>query len=117
MRIGGAQELCLAGFELPMIMLAGRWSTVQTVKLYVRNIAVQHSAMARLQRMLLNGEHRLGPDARGADVMSCYNMIQVRSMVICAIVGTCSSCTRPTGGGAAVLQKSSGVVRLSCQQD
>ena len=76
MRIGGAQELCLAGFELPMIMLAGRWSTVQTVKLYVRNIAVQHSAMARLQRMLLNGEHRLGPEARGADVMSCYNMVR-----------------------------------------
>ena len=76
MRIGGAQELCMAGFELPMIMLAGRWSTVQTVKLYVRNIAVQHSAMARLQRMLLNGEHRLGPEARGADVMSCYNMIR-----------------------------------------
>ena len=76
MRIGGAQELCLAGFELPMIMLAGRWSTVQTVKLYVRNIAVQDSAMARLQRMLLNGEHRLGPEARGADVMSCYNMVK-----------------------------------------
>ena len=76
MRIGGAQELCMAGFELPMIMLAGRWSTVQTVKLYVRNIAVQHSAMAKLQRMLLNGEHRLGPEARGADVMSCYNMVR-----------------------------------------
>ena len=45
--MGGAQELCIAGFELPMIMLAGRWSTVETVKLYVRNIAVQHSAMAR----------------------------------------------------------------------
>ena len=76
MRIGGAQELCLAGFELPMIMLAGRWSTVQTVKLYVRNIAVQDSAMAKLQRMLLNGEQRLGPEARGADVMSCYNMVR-----------------------------------------
>ena len=76
MRIGGAQELCMAGFELPMIMLAGRWSTVQTVKLYVRNIAVQHSAMAKLQRMLLNGEQRLGPEARGADVMSCYNMVR-----------------------------------------
>ena len=76
MRIGGAQELCMAGFELPMIMLAGRWSTVQTVKLYVRNIAVQHSAMAKLQRMLLNGEHRLGPEARGADVMSCYNTVR-----------------------------------------
>ena len=76
MRIGGAQELCMAGFELPMIMLAGRWSTVQTVTLYVRNIAVQHSAMAKLQRMLLNGEHRLGPEARGADVMSCYNMVR-----------------------------------------
>ena len=76
MRIGGAQELCLAGFELPMIMLAGRWSDVKTVKLYVRNIAVQHSAMAKLQRMLLNREHRLGPEARGADVMSCYNMVR-----------------------------------------
>ena len=76
MRIGGAQELCRAGFKLPMIMLAGRWSTVQTVKLYVRNIAVQDSAMAKLQRMLLNGEHRLGPEARGADVMSCYNMVR-----------------------------------------
>ena len=76
MRVGGAQELCIAGFELPMIMLAGRWSTVETVKLYVRNIAVQHSAMARLQRMLLNGEHRLGPEARGADVMSCYNIVK-----------------------------------------
>ena len=76
MRIGGAQELCMAGFELPMIMLAGRWSTVQTVKLYVRNIAVQHSAMAKLHRMLLNGEQRLGPEARGADVMSCYNMVR-----------------------------------------
>ena len=76
MRIGGAQELCMAGFSLPMIMLAGRWSDVQTVKLYVRNIAVQDSAMAKLQRMLLNGEHRLGPEARGADVMSCYNAVR-----------------------------------------
>ena len=76
MRVGGAQELCMAGFELPMIMLAGRWSSVQTVKLYVRNIAVQDSAMARLQRMVLNGEIRLGPEARGADVMSCYNIVK-----------------------------------------
>ena len=49
---------------------------MQTVKLYVRNIAVQHLAMAKLQRMLLNGEQRLGPEARGADVMSCYNMVR-----------------------------------------
>ena len=76
MRIGGAQELCRAGFKLPMIMLAGRWSNVQTVQLYVREIAVQDSAMAVLQRMLLNGEHRLGPEARGADVMSCYNAVK-----------------------------------------
>ena len=77
MRIGGAQELCMAGFSLPMIMLAGRWRDVQTVKLYVREIAVQDLAMAVLQRMLLNGEHRLGPKARGADVMSCYNAVRL----------------------------------------
>lgn len=76
MRIGGAQELCMAGFSLPMIMLAGRWSNAEIVKLYVRNIAVQDSAMAKLQRMLENGEHRLGPEARGADVMSCYNTVR-----------------------------------------
>ena len=76
MRVGGAQELCMAGFSLPMIMLAGRWSDVQTVKLYVRNISVQDSAMAKLQRMLLNGDNRLGPEARGADVMSCYNTVR-----------------------------------------
>ncbi len=76
MRIGGAQELCMAGFSFPMIMLAGRWSEVRTVKLYVRNIAVQDSAMAKLQRILLSGEHRLGPEARGADVMTCYNAVR-----------------------------------------
>lgn len=76
MRVGGAQELCKAGFELPMIMLAGRWRSVEIVKLYVRNIAVQDSAMAKLQRMILSGQVRLGSKARGADVMSSYNIVR-----------------------------------------
>ena len=75
MRIGGAQELALAGFELPMIMLAGRWADPKIVKLYIRNITALQSAMARLQRMLLTGQHPLDSQARGVDVMSCYNSV------------------------------------------
>lgn len=60
-----------------MIMQAGRWRDVETVKSYLRGIAVRDSAMAVLQRMLLNGEHRLGPEARGPDVMSCYNAVRL----------------------------------------
>ena len=76
MRIGAAQELALAGFSLPMIMLAGRWASPGTVKLYIRNIKVGDSAMAELQRMLATGRHRVGPDARGIDVMSCYDTVK-----------------------------------------
>ena len=76
MRVGGAQQLAMAGFSLPMIMLAGRWSDPAMVKMYIRHIDVQHSAMAKLQRMLHNGQHRLGPEARGVDVMSCYNALK-----------------------------------------
>ena len=77
MRIGGAQELAIAGFSLPMIMLAGRWATPDSVKLYIEGIKVLDSAMAQLQRILATGKHRLGPDARGIDVMSNYALVRL----------------------------------------
>ena len=77
LRIGGAQELALAGFSLPMIMLAGRWDMPNMAQLYIRNIKVQESAMAELQRMLATGKHRLGPDARGIDIMSNYALVRL----------------------------------------
>ena len=77
MRIGGAQELARRGFALPMIMLAGRWATPGTVELYIRHIKVQESAMAQLQRMFATGELRLGPEARGIDIMSNYNLVRL----------------------------------------
>ena len=76
MRIGAAQELALAGFSLPMIMLAGRWVSPGEPRRYIRNITVQESAMAQLQVMLAAGERRLGPDARGIDVMSNFDLVR-----------------------------------------
>ena len=75
MRIGGAQELALFGFSLPMIMLAGRWSSPDEVKRYIEKIKVLDSAMAQMQRMVATGKYRLGPDARGIDVMSSYHVV------------------------------------------
>ena len=76
MRVGGAQELALAGFPMSMIMLAGRWSSPDMPWYYIRNLKAHESAMAELQRMLATGRHRIGPDARGVDVMSCYNAVK-----------------------------------------
>ena len=76
MRIGGAQELANAGYSLPMIMLAGRWASPGTVKRYIEKITVQDGAMAQMQRMVASGKYRLGPDARGIDVMSNYRLVR-----------------------------------------
>ena len=76
MRIGAAQELAIRGFALPMIMLAGRWASPGEVKRYIEKITVQDSAMAQLQRMVETGQIRLGPDARGIDVMSNYDLLK-----------------------------------------
>ena len=77
MRIGGAQALAHAGFSLPMIMLAGRWSSPDQPNDYIRNIMVLDSAMAVMQRMVSTGKHRLGPDARGIDVMFNYDLVRL----------------------------------------
>ena len=76
MRIGAAQELALRGYSLPMIMLAGRWASPDEVYRYIKHIKVQESAMADLQRLLLTDQYRLGPDARGIDVMSNYDLVK-----------------------------------------
>lgn len=75
LRVGGAQELAVRAFSLPMIMLAGRWASPAEPRRYIRNIAVQESAMAQLQGMLTDGQNRLGPDARGIDVMSLFHLL------------------------------------------
>ena len=75
-RVGAAQDLAVAGFSLPMIMLAGRWSSPDMPGLYIRNLAVLDTAMAQMQGMLATDQHRLGPDARGIDVMSSYDIVK-----------------------------------------
>ena len=77
LRVGAAQDLALEGFSLPMIMLAGRWKSTAMPALYIRNIKVLESAMAQLQAMLATDQHRLGPDARGIDIMSNYDLVQL----------------------------------------
>ena len=77
LRVGAAQDLALEGFSLPMIMLAGRWKSPDMPALYIRNIKVLDSAMAQMQRMVASGKYRLGPDARGIDVMSNYDIVNL----------------------------------------
>ena len=76
MRIGAAQELALAGFGLSMIMQAGRWTSPEQVKLYIRGITVAEGAMAELQRMLADGRHKVEGDARGYDIMSAFHAVK-----------------------------------------
>ena len=76
MRIGGAQELARAGFGLSMIMQAGRWESPEQVRLYIRGITVAEGAMAELQRMLVDGRHKVDVNARGYDVMSAFHAVK-----------------------------------------
>ena len=76
LRVGAAQDLAIEGFSLPMIMLAGRWKSPAQPGLYIRHITVSDSAMAQLQAMLATEQHRLGPDARGPDVMSRLDLVR-----------------------------------------
>ena len=76
MRIGGAQDLALAGFGLSMIMQAGRWESPKQVKLYIRGITVAEGAMAELQRMLVDGRHKVDVNARGYDIMSAFHAVK-----------------------------------------
>ena len=75
MRVGGAQEIALAGLSLPLIMVAGRWSSIDQPYRYTRHIKVQESAMAKVQRMVAAGQHRVGSDVRGIDVISFFNKL------------------------------------------
>ena len=76
LRVGAAQDLAVAGFSLPMIMLAGRWKSPEMPARYIRNLKVLESAMAQMQGMLETDQHRLGPDARGIDVLSRYDIVR-----------------------------------------
>ena len=76
LRVGAAQDLAVAGFSLPMIMVAGRWKSPEMPARYIRNLKVLESAMPQLQGMLETDQHRLGPDARGIDVLSRYDIVR-----------------------------------------
>ena len=76
MRIGGAQELARAGFGLSMIMQAGRWESPDMPKYYIREITVAEGAMAELQRMLVDGRHKVDVNSRGYDIMSAFHAVK-----------------------------------------
>lgn len=58
-RIGMAQELALAGFELSMILRAGRWNHPQMPWYYIRELKAHESAVAKLHRVIANGTHKV----------------------------------------------------------
>ena len=76
MRIGAAQDLARAGFNLSMIMQAGRWRLPDMPKLYIRGITVAEGAMAEMQRMLLSGLLKVDGEARGYEIMSAYHAVK-----------------------------------------
>lgn len=76
LRIGMAQELAVAGFGMPLIMLAGRWKKPEMVYYYIRNLKVDESAVALLHQMRADGRFRLSHETRGIDVLSTYQHVR-----------------------------------------
>ena len=75
LRIGMTCELAVAGFGLPLIMLAGRWKKPDMVVLYIRNLKLDDSAVALLGRMWANGRARASDEMAGIDVLSTYHHV------------------------------------------
>lgn len=76
MRIGAAQDLARAGFNLSMIMQAGRWLLPDMPKLYIRGITVAEGAMAELQRTLLSGRLKVDGEAQGYEILAAFHAVK-----------------------------------------
>ena len=72
LRIGMAQDLCVAGFSLPMIMSAGRWKMPEMPAYYVRGLVPEEFAVRRLHDMWHRGEERVDRDLKPYDVLWTY---------------------------------------------
>ena len=77
LRIGMAQDLCVAGFSLPMIMSAGRWKSPEMPAYYIRGLVPEEFAVARLHEMWHRGEERVERDLRPYDVLWTYQGLLV----------------------------------------
>ena len=49
-RIGQAQDMAAAGYELPAIMQAGRWKSVSAVMRYIEHLEARRSVIAQMER-------------------------------------------------------------------
>ena len=76
LRIGMAQELAVAGFGLPLIMLSGRWKVPEMVIYYIRNLKMDESAVALLYQMRTDGRFRVSHETRGIDILSTYHQVR-----------------------------------------
>ena len=77
LRVGMAQDLCVAGFSLPMIMSAGRWKSPEMPAYYIRGLVPEEFAVARLHEMWHRGEERVERDIRPYDVLWTYQGVRV----------------------------------------
>ena len=50
-RVGAAQDMVAAGFELPTIQQAGRWKSTAMVSRYGERLLARRSAAAQLARL------------------------------------------------------------------
>ena len=77
LRIGMAQDLCVAGFTLQMITTAGRWKSLEMPAYYTRGLLPEEFAVARLHEMWHRGEERVERDIRPYDVLWTYQGLRV----------------------------------------
>ena len=76
LRVGMAQDLAVAGFSLPQIMRAARWTDPKMPAIYIKNLKASESAVARLHELWAAGGDRVDGPLDCYDLLSSYHAVR-----------------------------------------